>query len=77
MSNEPTETGEQLSLEIVTAVAAKTGREPSEMEPLHNVVDTDALDRLFRGANGRVSFPYEGYHVVVEADGTVTVEDPQ
>lgn len=77
MSNDTTETGEQLSLEIVTTVAAKTGREPLEMEPLHNVVETDALDRLFQSTEGRVIFPYEGYRVVVEAAGSVTVEDPQ
>jgi hypothetical protein len=75
MSNDTTETDGRLSFEVVASVAAKTGREPSEMEPLYNVVDTDALDGLFEGANGTVRFPYEGYRVTVSADGSVTVED--
>lgn len=77
MSKHTTETGTQVSLKIVQRVAEKTGREPSEMEPLSTVVDTDALNTLFQGASGSVSFLYEGYRITVSADGAVTVENPR
>ena len=64
---------------VVHAVAAATGRRPEELRPLYEVVDSDALDRIFRRRhpsqyyrNGRVELRFEGCDVVVDADGRVT-----
>lgn len=70
---------------VVRAVAEREGIPPEELvppeyEPLHAVVDPDALDGLFAARpagrerpGGSVSFSYCGYDVTVEADGTVRI----
>lgn len=71
-SNEP-------STAIVTAVADATGREPTDLPPLHHHIDADALNRLLtRGAvdgDGPVqaSFSYAGVGVTVDSAGTLEV----
>ena len=78
---------ESLSEAVVTAVAAVSGAEPvahgraddaGALEPLHDVLDPEALDGLFEtgGAetSGRVSFSYHGYAVTVHGDGRIIVE---
>lgn len=70
---------ESVSTTVVERVAARIGVAPEELEPrLHDVVDADALDRLFdvRGdgpAEGTVVFRYAGCRVVVRASGEVEV----
>lgn len=71
---------------VVEAIAALEGISPAklrppEYEPLHDVVDPEALDALFaERAGGRsrpggsVTFHYCGYEVTVEECGTVTIE---
>lgn len=61
---------------VADALAAATGTDPTRLEPpLYDVVDPDALDALVEGATGvRVSFDYDGHHVVVHGDGAVTVD---
>ena len=56
---------------VVEAVAAAAGDDPLEIEPIHSVVDPDALDALL-GQNGRqrhgdvhVTFSFHGYDVTV------------
>jgi hypothetical protein len=72
---------DSVSVTIVEEVAQKEGV-PSEAvtPPLNNVINTDALDRLFEPrldadtrTQGRVEFPYVGYQITVLADGTVRV----
>jgi len=71
------EAGEQPSEAVVAAVAEATGRGHTDLRPLFESVDPDALDRLFaptagdpgRASNGRVRFRYEGCDVSVHADG--------
>ena len=65
---------------VVEAVAAATGRDETELEPLFDAVDPDALDDLFdrgstarRRADVRVAFRYAGCRVAVGPDGTVAV----
>jgi len=70
---------------VVTTVARVTGRRPSALRPLFEVVDPDALDSLFErnanrtedAINGAIVFQYEGCGVRVDADGrlTVTIQD--
>ena len=75
--------GESVSVSVVRAVAAREDVQPVQLTPpLHDAVDTDALDALFRSvdpddANSdvRVEFPYRGYTVLVENPGQVVVTD--
>jgi len=70
------EPGRQISIDVVEAIADATETDPLTMEPpLYEVVDTDALDTLYeRGAGATVEFRYDGHDVVVDGDGTVTVD---
>lgn len=65
---------------VVQTPAAVTGREPTEIEPLSHVVDSEALDALFQGELDsalhridHVSFPLEGHEVTVYADGEIVI----
>ncbi|WP_436908270.1 HalOD1 output domain-containing protein [Halosimplex marinum] len=66
----------QISIDVIEAIADETGTDPLRMEPpLYEVVDTDALDALYEsGAAATVEFEYDGHRVVVDGDGTVTVD---
>lgn len=60
---------------VAEAVAAETGRSPTELAPLQESVDADALDKLLGGSEDsrvQVSFTYEGLNVLV-TDTTVEV----
>jgi len=73
-----------VSADVIDSVAAVTGVDPTDMRPLYEAVDPDALDRLFDPVGDdpadtlTVSFRYEGETVSVHADGriAVTVPDP-
>lgn len=69
---------EPVSRTIVAAVAAHTGTDPLELEPLYDTVDPDALDSLFGTgedqSSTRVAFTYCGCDVVVSTDDGVRVE---
>lgn len=74
--------GETPVLTIVEKVAEREGVDPADLgPPLHDAIDTDALNRVFtptEGAvrdTGRLSFEYYGYKVTVRADGDVSVRD--
>ncbi len=63
---------------VVATVAEATGVEPTEMEPLQETVEADALDELVRPegiTHGpvEVSFVFEGSAVTVASGGVVTV----
>ena len=61
--------------QIVEAVARAEGADPTSLVvPLADVIDTDALDALFRDGAGRVTFSYYGYTVTVTHAGEVSVE---
>lgn len=77
-----TSTGESVSQSIVEAVAEAEGVAPEELAPpLYEVIDPDALGRLFASTSnadrgdGRVTFRYAGHDVTVESDGAVSVEE--
>ncbi|MFP8954747.1 HalOD1 output domain-containing protein [Natrialbaceae archaeon A-arb3/5] len=71
---------------VIRAVAEAEGIPPEELrppeyEPLHSVIDPDALDALFaEQADGRprpagdVSFVFCGYEVVVSGTEAVTLD---
>jgi len=70
-----------VTVAVVQATSELEGRDPIALPPLGNVVDPDALNRLFGAAadeNGRavgsVSFEYSDSHVTVSNDQRVVVE---
>lgn len=66
---------------VVERIAEAEGVSPVELTPpLCEVVDPDALDRLFASTatagrmKGRVVFNYDGYEVSVHGDGYVSID---
>ena len=67
-----------LSVAVIEAVASVSGRDPTEIEPMYEYVDPDALDALFesgerRTAGSTVSFPVADHLVVAHSDGEIAV----
>lgn len=67
-----------LSETIIDAVATAEGVDPMDCDlELYEAVDLEALDALFEhrrpGSHWRFEFSIDGYLVVVDGDGTVTV----
>lgn len=69
----------EISHTVVTAVAEAKGVDPLDLTPLTEVVDVDALDRMFRPtatsqpSSLELSFWMAGCDVVVRGDGEVVV----
>ena len=65
------------SIRVVETVADALDADPTELGPLYEAVDPDALDALFespeRFTGGCVTFAFEGCTVTVDADGWVAV----
>ena len=72
---------DDLIVRIVERIAEREGVDPIELSPpLHDVVDTEALESLFAsdaptGANASVTFTYRGYTVRVDGSGAVHVDE--
>lgn len=71
---------ESISARIVRLVSIASDKAVSELEPLGRVIDLEAIDALLDSRSVEdpdvsvdVSFPYEGYRVDVEANGTITI----
>lgn len=65
---------------IANAIAELSGR--SSIEPIHDYVDPDALEALFRPISedrrrdrGYVTFTVEEFEVTVDANGIILVEE--
>lgn len=66
------------STAVIERIADASNCDPLELEPLHESIDPDALDRLIRG-NGTephdhirsVSFLYGKYEVTVRSSGSI------
>lgn len=74
------ESDESVSRAVVRAVCAVEGQEPTALQPLCDVVDPDALDRLFEPhadgtprAGGRVSLIVSGCQVTVDNGEYLTI----
>ncbi|MFD1565175.1 HalOD1 output domain-containing protein [Haloarchaeobius amylolyticus] len=68
---------DSISLRVVEALADATDTTPSELEPLYNSIDPEALDQLFQPGFSdeiRVTFEYGTSQVEVRGDGTVMVD---
>lgn len=74
---------ERLSDVVIDAVSAATGTDPLALPRFHDVIDLDALDRLFRGgddgrrSDARAVFEVGGCEVHVAADGRVVAIPPE
>ena len=74
-------TDRSLSSSVIEAVSRATGTAPDRVRPLYEVIDPDALDRLFAPTDRRpgrppttvVSFRIEGCTVTVDGGGRITV----
>lgn len=78
---------QSLSFEVIAAIAEREGVDPVVVEPprydaLYDVINPEALDSLFAPrengtprSSGTVEFPFCGYRVLVESDGTVELYD--
>ena len=70
---------ESPSHEVVRAIAAVKGIEPTGVDPLYDFIDPDALDAMFDGTIGtserdiRVSFRIDDLEIEVSGDGRITV----
>lgn len=67
------------SVAVVEAISEATGSDPFSGSPLHEYVDTDALNELLSEPKGepenvQITFEYRRYEVTIVGDGTVYVD---
>jgi hypothetical protein len=70
---------EPVSYTVQVALSDVVECEPTELDPLADYVDPDALEAFFSGQEGdrsarSVTFEYDGYTVRIEGDGQVLVD---
>lgn len=72
--------GESVSIDVIETVAASRNEDPTTLPPLHEHVNPEALDSLFRQTpnggerTGEISFRYYGFLVTVRYDGETTID---
>lgn len=73
--------GESITAAIVRVVSSETHTDQTGLQPLHSVIDTEALNELFSSPNeeidrtdGCITFNYSGLRVRVRADGTIQIQ---
>jgi len=61
--------------DIVETVAAQTGRDPTELPPIYDAIDPDALSRFVESTDSTASleFHYCGNIVTVSGSGAVDI----
>lgn len=66
---------QSISLKVIQAVADREGVDPTELSPLYDAIDPEALDSLFKSkdTDGRVEFHWLGYRIVVYSSGSIRV----
>ena len=69
---------DSIRLAVVDAVAESTDTAPTELPPLADAIDPDAMEMLFESAaepatDGELTFRYAGCEVVVRSGGFVSV----
>lgn len=60
---------------ILEAVSEESGTDVLELPPLEDVIDTDALESLFRDCqtDWTLGFHYDGYEVVVQSNRSIAL----
>ena len=66
---------DSILISLVEAISDVTDTRQDRMEPLHSVLDSDALGTLLSNdtSDVRVSFSYEGCDVTASSDGSIVV----
>lgn len=74
----PPDDGRPVSERVVAAVGRERDADPTDLDPLYDAVDPEAIDDLFPVAADAAgdpvrefTFTYEGYVVRIAQDGTV------
>ncbi|MXV63535.1 hypothetical protein GS429_16025 [Natronorubrum sp. JWXQ-INN-674] len=68
-----------VSIAVVTAIATQRGVSETELPPLYEFIDPDALDALFESTraggprHGRLEFTYDGHEVAVECGDNLEI----
>ena len=68
------------STAVIEAIAATTGTDEIDLDPLYETVDPDALDAVVAGRSNQmtdpvvVTFNYNGYRVVVNDGGRIELD---
>ncbi|WP_247003319.1 HalOD1 output domain-containing protein [Halosolutus gelatinilyticus] len=77
------EAGDRASRAVVSAIAALTGADPTDVASLYDVLEPEALDALCAHAQRtgtatvhRLWFEYEGFDVCVRSDGQIRILGP-
>ena len=67
------------SVAITAALATVRHCEPTQLEPLYNAVDPDALDRLVASGSDALSvtMALDGFEVVVTGDRRIEITPPE
>jgi HSP20 family molecular chaperone IbpA len=65
---------------IVRRIANREGVDPTELEPLYDVIDLETLDRLTGETAGtdsdvQIGFTYRGYEVTVTGEGVIHIHE--
>ncbi|WP_144240112.1 HalOD1 output domain-containing protein [Haladaptatus cibarius] len=75
---------ESLSTTVMTAIAEAMDEDPTEIGPLYDQFDPDALDGLFAPRRGgkirtdsHVGFTFEEYYIFIQSDGLIAVHPPE
>ena len=70
-------TGTEAVIEVVREVADREGVQPTDLPPLYESINPDAIEAMISsvtpGAGGSIEFTYVGYDIFVYADGEITV----
>ncbi|WP_202979382.1 HalOD1 output domain-containing protein [Natrinema versiforme] len=62
------------SMAVLRKVSVEKGVDSTDLAPLYDSVEPDALDALFdHGFDGELSFSYEGFRVTVSGPDDVNV----
>lgn len=73
--------GEPISTNVVLSIAAIENIRPTQLPPLAQTIDPDALNTVFECSDDAIlSFSYAGYRITLDALGSIeiaSVEDTQ
>jgi len=78
MSEYGTSSDSPASTRVVEAVADELDTDPTELEtPLAEVIDTDALDNLFKGpgSSAIIRFSYYGHQISVKENDVIILSE--
>ena len=65
---------------VVERIAALENVGPTELDPLYEAIDSDALDTLvgaagYRDSTLQIEFTYHGYTVTVTGEGVIHIDE--